>query len=412
MPSRRQVIASGGLSLVAIAGGARAVDGPISIAAGSDFDWPMARFDAAGTATNPDASGPVEGPQVKWERDLDASVKGPAPATLVGDTLFVVGRSSIAALDRETGRVRFERDGYSYLSAPTVAEASAYRTPTLAITGNEGVYGLSAGGGYGAGEFNVGLQRWHAPGSPPPIRTSANPHEPSPVAADGTIYAAIPDSNRIVALDSSSGRLEWEYATNERSGGVNRPAVRDGTVYVTTRPDHVAALDAATGDIRWTTLVEPLEPEREHDYRQCNPPTATERGLVVPSRRAVTLLDPDDGSIEWEYVHDGAASDGSVAVADGTVYATDGEDELHAIDIETGEQRWTAEYAHDVHPVVADGVVYLTYFWLYDLVAIDAESGERRWTYELEAGPSQPIVGDGVLYVVAHNRIVALEEGQ
>jgi outer membrane protein assembly factor BamB len=104
-------------------------------------------------------------------------------------------------------------------------------------------------------------------------------------------------------------------------------------------------------------------------------------------------------------------TDGSVAVAEGVVFVTDGTESLHAIDLETGEGIWTMEYQHDVRPIVADGIVYLGYFWLTELVAIDAETGDRRWSHEVGHGLSQPIVGDELLYVVANDRIVALEEG-
>lgn len=412
MPSRRQLLAGGGLALAGVAGRG-VLETPRSIqTATSSVDWPMARFDAAGTAFNPAASGPSDDPQVRWERDLDASVLGPAAPILVGDTLFLVGDGALLALERDRGRIRFERSGYSYLSAPTRAAARAYRSDTLAVQGRAGIYGLSADGGYAVAGSSVGLERWHAPGSEPSIRTSASPTPSSLVAADGTIYAVVPETNRVVAIDASSGRVRWEYAVgDERSSHPNRPAVLDGTVYVTSWPDYAVALDAESGEPRWEVAVEPEEPERPRDYREVTPPTATSEGLVVPSRRAISLLDPDTGDLEWEYVHDGTATDGSVAVSDGMVFATDGDDELHAVDLDSGEGMWTAEYRPDVSPVVADGVVYLAYAWLPEVVAVDATTGERRWTREVGHGPSQPIVGDGVLYVVAHDRVVALEEG-
>ncbi|PCR91198.1 PQQ-binding-like beta-propeller repeat protein [Natrinema ejinorense] len=412
MTSRRRVLAVGGLALTGIIGGTHRLDRPVSAATASDTDWPMARYDAAGTGYNPAASGPKDGVTIRWEREPDATVRGPAPPTLRGGTLSVVGRTSLIALERPSGRLQYERDGYSYLSSPTWANATAYRTATLAVRGIDGIYGLQAGGGYDVFGRSVGLERWHAPGQPPPIKRIANPTAPAPVAVDGVIYSVVPETNRVVALDASSGRVRWEIEIGEGLHTANRPAVRDGTVYVTCGAGHVVAVDAETGDRRWDGRVEPLDPDDEFVARQSNPPTATSAGLVVPNRRAVTLLEPGGDDIRWEYVHDGVASHGSVAVADGTVYATDGDESLHAIDLETGDEVWTAEYTRDVHPVVADGVVYVADFWLPELHAFDAETGDRRWTYELSHGPSQPIVGDGALYVVAHGRVLALEEAE
>ncbi len=420
MPSRRQLLAGSGLA-ISLAAGIRALETPSSdpstLATDSqtDHDWPMARFDAAGTAFNPDASGPKDGIQRRWETEPDSSVIGPAPPVLREGTITLTGRGSMIAIDPSNGRVRFDRSGYSYLSGPTWVETSAYRTDTLAVTGHEGVYGLAADGGYALGDLSIGLERWHAPGQAPAVRTRASPEMPRLVAADGTIYAVVPETNRIAALDGNSGRVRWTAAIGaRRSSQPFRPAVRDGVVYVTASPDHVEAFDAATGDRLWDRTLEPVDSNADSDgfgYREVATPTATSAGLVVPSRRALSLLDPDDGHLEWEYVHDGALTDGSVAVANGTVFLADGEALLHAVSLETGEAQWTTEYRHDVDPVVADGVIYLAYFWLPELVAIDAETGDRRWEAEIPAGASQPIVGDGVLYVAAHDTVLALEEG-
>lgn len=412
MISRRQLLAGSSLTLAGIIGGPRALDTPIQMAVTSEIDWPMARFDAAGTGTNPAASGPKSDPQVRWECEPDASIIGSAPPILVGNTLFVTARGALVGIERETGTVRFERSGYSYLSAPTRVTANAYQTDALAVRGREGIYGLNADGGYAIAGYSFGLQRWHSPGQEPTLRTSANPTEPSPVAFDGTVYAIVPNTNRVVALDANSGRVYWKYAIGDGgSSHPKRPSVHNGTVYVTSWPNYVIALDAGTGERRWHVELESQEPERGNNFREVLSPTVTDEGLVVPSQRAISLLDLENGHLKWEYVHDGTVSDGSVAVANGLIFVADGEEALHAVDLETGEEVWVAEYAHDVSPVVADGVVYLGYFWLPELVAIDTETGERLWTYDVPHGSSQPIVGDRILYLVSQNRVIALEEG-
>lgn len=407
MPSRRRLLAGGGVALGAGLVGSRAVDGPISISTADGPDWPMARYDAAGTGANTAASGPKDGVQVRWESEPETTVSGPAPPALIGDTLFAVGRDALVALERDTGRVRFERRGHSYLSAPARAATGAYRSDTLAVRGIEGVHGLSADGGYAAAGHSVGLERWHAPGREPPVKRYASATGPSPVAVDGSVYAVLPDADRIVALDADSGRVRWEH--DEGGPGAyfaSRPAVRDGTVFVSGW-ESVFAFDAETGRRRWTGTPGNGGTGR---HRELFAPTATDEGVVVPSSSGVARLDPTDGTLEWEYLHDRYPTDGSAAVADGTVFVTDGDESLHAIDLETGTGEWTAEYSHAAHPVVADGVVYLTYGWLPEVIAIDAETGDRRWSYDGPHAPSQPVVGDGVLYVVGHERIVALEE--
>ena len=150
------MLAGSGLALAGIGGGV-ALETPVSIDESVGFDWPMARYDPAGTGHNPAASGPKDGVRVKWETTIEERIGGPAPSVALGDTLFVVSDSALIALDRETGQTRFERSGHSYLSGPTRAEASAYATDALVVRGIDGLHALSAGGGYALGDNSFGL---------------------------------------------------------------------------------------------------------------------------------------------------------------------------------------------------------------------------------------------------------------
>ncbi|OVE85335.1 outer membrane protein assembly factor BamB family protein [Natronolimnobius baerhuensis] len=417
MPSRRQVIASGGLTAAALAGAYRSFDGPVepSSVATASVEWPMARADGAGSGYNPDASGPTDEAAIRWVEEIDG-LRYPSSPILVGDTLFVVGRDRVAALERESGDVRFTRRG-SYQSSPAPARASAYRSDTFAVAGEGGIYGLNAAGGYELFGRSIGVERWHAPDRKPNRRISAPPYRPPPVAIGDTIYAIVPETNRVVALEANSGRVDWSHEIgDERSSQPTRPVVSDETVYVASGPTTVVALERASGARRWSVELEYRDDELL--YGSVLSATATSEGVLVPRRQAISLLDPADGSVRWEYVHEGSVLadpiTGAAAVADGRVFVTDGETALHALDLETGEREWRYEYGLQVNPVVADGVVYLSYDWLDELLAIDAETGDQRWRYEFgfdrTVGYSSPIVGDGVVYVAGPNRVIALEE--
>jgi len=410
MPSRRRLLAGSGYAL--LAGSVGVLGGrsnPITARAGnsgsdsSAVTWPMASYDAAGTGYNPDASGPKDGLSPVWTADHDTSVRGPEPPLLLEDLVISTGRSSMVAVDRETGDVRFERSG-SFTSAPARAEANAYRTDTLAVRGVAGYYGLNARGGYEGFGQSFGFERWHGPAAEPSIRRFSSPTPPAPVAVGTSIYGVEPETNRILALEASSGRLQWTYELGDpRASTPHRPTARDGIVFVAGWPSNAAAIDAETGTQRWAVELE---------QRDCLPPTATEEGVVVPGRNAVSLLDLDDGSVRWEYSHNGNVTDGRVAVAEGIVVGPDGDGSQFALDLETGDRLWTAAYGRQVSPVVADGVVYFGDIWLPELLGLDLETGEERFRYEPEdsGGFSQPSVGDGRLYVNTSEGIVALEE--
>ncbi|PWJ21170.1 PQQ-like beta-propeller repeat protein [Jannaschia seohaensis] len=81
------------------------------------------------------------------------------------------------------------------------------------------------------------------------------------------------------------------------------------------------------------------------------------------------------------------AAGGGLAAVDGTLYATTGFGELHALDAATGERRWVQELdAPLTTPKVAGGLVYVVSrdnrAW-----AIEADTGRIRW--DIPAGPSE-----------------------
>ncbi|MFC3957827.1 PQQ-binding-like beta-propeller repeat protein [Halovivax cerinus] len=398
MPSRRRFVAGTGVVVAGASVGHTVASAGLEPA---PADWPLPRCDAACTGHNPAGSGPTDGVAVRWEHETDDTFAGPAPPILVDGTLFAVGRETIAAFDAATGEKRFDRPG-SYVSAPAWVGSDVYRTDSLAVMGRTGIFGLNAGGGYELAGWSIGTERWHAPGRDPSSRLYASPAEHAPVATDGTVFAAVPETNRVVALDADSGRVEWRHAVGDpRSSPLHRPAVRDGVAFLAKWPHDLHAVDADTGEVLWNVTV---------DVRLLTPPTATGSGVVISGRDTTALVDPRDGHTRWTYDHDGNVTDGSAAVADNTVFLTDGDGFLHAVDLASGDAVWSVEYNRQVDPIVADGVVYVAYNWTNDVTAFDAATGDRLWTWEGPAGPSQPIVGDGVLFVVGFDRIVALEE--
>lgn len=120
-------------------------------------DWPMTRYDAAGTGYNPDAIGSKRAARVKWRSEPERFSGGVASPILLGDTLYATGQG-LTALDSATGATRFSHEG-SYQSSPARADAEAYETDTLAVTAPTGVYGLNAGGGIRLFDYEFGVER-------------------------------------------------------------------------------------------------------------------------------------------------------------------------------------------------------------------------------------------------------------
>ena len=67
--------------------------------------------------------------------------------------------------------------------------------------------------------------------------------------AGSTVYVGS-DDDKVYALDAATGQLRWSYTTGDEV--VSGPAVAGGTVYVGSDDDKVYALNAATGHLRWS----------------------------------------------------------------------------------------------------------------------------------------------------------------
>ncbi len=86
--------------------------------------------------------------------------------------------------------------------------------------------------------------------------------EAAPLVIDDTIYTVSSFPNRVFALDSSTGDLKWTYEPHQDKAAqgvaccdvVTRGLAYDNnTIFLVTLDDHVTALDAKTGEEKWTT---------------------------------------------------------------------------------------------------------------------------------------------------------------
>jgi alcohol dehydrogenase (cytochrome c) len=78
----------------------------------------------------------------------------------------------------------------------------------------------------------------------------------SPLLVDGILYFTVPDN--VWAVDARSGHLVWHYNRPSTQGlhiGHRGVAMYKGLLYFTTPDDHVVALDAKDGKMRWDKVV-------------------------------------------------------------------------------------------------------------------------------------------------------------
>ncbi|MEM8962519.1 MAG: PQQ-binding-like beta-propeller repeat protein, partial [Acidobacteriota bacterium] len=104
----------------------------------------------------------------------------------------------------------------------------------------------------------------------------------------------------------------------------------------------------------------------------------------------------------------------TVAIHDGIVYAADLSGFLYALDADTGEHHWTYDAFAAVwgSPYVVDGKVYLG-DEDGDIAVLEAGK-EMKLLGEYNLGSAvytTPVAADGVLYILARNRLFAFKEG-
>lgn len=208
--------------------------------------------------------------------------------------------------------------------------------------------------------------------------------------ADSRNTAVVARRPSVVDLD-----LEWAVDTDSRATAA---VVGDESLYVGTDAGSVLALDPLSGEQLWTTDVEGTIVDA--------PAFVDDRVLVLTEdsrfgRGELIALSSSDGSTLWSTSLTSTGKTGP-AVEDGVVYVVDSEG-AYAFDVSDGDQRWFEGVSGDRigQMAVADGTVFLTQGVadLFDAV-IAIEQGSRRWSQSFEAGlRTGPVVGDSGVFI-------------
>jgi outer membrane protein assembly factor BamB len=219
----------------------------------------------------------------------------------------------------------------------------------------------------------------------------------------------------------------WEFKAgsgSDRLGLALRPAVEGARVFVAGRDGKVHALDAESGERRWTTETE----------LALSAGPAVGNGLVVvgSSDGMVAALDAADGSLRWKTQLSGEVlAAPALSAAAVLVRTVDGR--LYALAPESGSELWLSEQRPPrlslrgtAAPVVAGNLVVAA-FDNGKVAAFALRDGEPRWEQTLSVGRGRTeierlmdldatpqIIGQDVYVVGYRGRLVklALESGQ
>ena len=339
-------------------------------------DWSQFHYSADHRGVNPLETilsrATVPGLHLIWSAATSGSIGLSSPAVV--DGIVYVGSlgHELSAFDATTGTSIWTLDTVDPVeSSPAVAGGLVF---VLTDTGE--LLAASASTGSIVWSQQVGAGGLIAP----------------PTVDHGVLYQA--GDQTVNAYEASTGTLLW---SDPIIGAVRSAvSVKNGRVFVAT--DEVYSMDAATGAHLWAHLI------RYDNFSESSPAVA-DKLLYVGSQNSATLfaLTGGRGTISWQTMLGGGNLDSTPTVAYGLVFVADSLlNQIWAVDAQTGALRWSA-FGGGTHGslAAANGVLYAGTVG-GNLFAYDALTGDVLWSYSIgSAIESSPVIVNGMLFVGA-----------
>jgi class 3 adenylate cyclase/outer membrane protein assembly factor BamB len=295
---------------------------------------------------------PLGGLVVRWQFRTPSDM---AASPIVADgKVFAGGRDgTVHVVDLATGR-----EDWSFATRSSITSSPAVAQNTLYITSTDGVFhavdisthrerwrvtGASPGSvatvngdtayvGLAAGRFAAlatadGRERWHVDVSGDASRNAI---------AGGTAYVDGEGSDSVYAIDLGSGTIRWQMRIG--TAQVITPAVAEGTVYVVGidpagKDSHLAAIDAATGALRWRFAP----PSRGSLGTLAVGPTLVFTSTEIPTGTSLFAVDQQSGKLSWTV----SLSDGPIAhpaIVGDRLFVASGTGVIHELDAANGTE--------------------------------------------------------------------------
>lgn len=234
----------------------------------------------------------------------------------------------------------------------------------------------------------------------------------SPIVADSNRIFVMDGDSGVVAVDADSGQIAWRANVRpegrERDGFGGGLAVGGGRVFVASGYRTMTALDQQSGAVVWQSRVDaPIHGA---------PTVSGSRVYVVDVDNQLIAFNVANGQQDWSYrgIVEPARilRASSPAVTGDTVITPFSSGELTAVRASTGQAVWQQTLSRtsrtsalseirDIagRPVVSRGFVYAVSHSGV-LAALDVRSGQPRWTLPV-ASVNAPLPTGDVVYVVS-----------
>lgn len=389
----------------------------------------MLKYDAGHTGHPTQGRGPTTQPTRTWQFEMPSNHWHDFVPLVAANGLLYAGDSAtneFVALDRTTGNERWRRSRTERDDDPSVIYDAVIDNQTVYVSWDEQLFAF---------ELKTGDTRWtRHTDSYFDVLLPANGHLFTVTTFDERPGSF--EQPYLIALNQQTGAVQWKHAVpmSFRNFLFASPplAFADGTLYMAVvssddgdgndnthylggkRPWRLSAHDPASGTEQWV---------QEIVGRRVDEPVLTVADPHVyfgTGFEPFYAIDAETGEVRWTYEETSTWTSwtASPAVGDQRVYThIRSPHRIVALDTQTGTQQWVMddlqlESANDPrHLVLVDQTLYVAE--RNTILALDAGTGEKRFRCGREidgkAG-NAPIVVDGVLYATFGGSVCAFTE--
>ena len=238
----------------------------------------------------------------------------------------------------------------------------------------------------------------------------------TPALVGDTVFGYT-SSSIVTALDAATGQPRWSRPISSTQGAFpGSPTAAGAVVYAV--PNELVALEATTGSVRWT--------RPDVGCFLCSPAVGS-GSLFIGGGPAVgrrlLALNPATGAARWSFQPQGRSNfswSASPAVSGGRVFQAAFVQRggtktysLYAFSASSGKRLWkdsvgSSEFLTSSSPAVAYGRIYYVSPG-NRIYALRATDGKRLWSKAIAASASSPVVAGGVVYFGAGLTVYALD---
>ena len=231
--------------------------------------------------------------------------------------------------------------------------------------------------------------------------------------ADGKVFVSS-GYRFVAALDAHNGHTLWKTATDAPVHAA--PTVADGRVFVVSLDDQLYSFDASTGQAGWNYQAI-IEPARM--LAASSPAVSGDALITTFASGEVIAKRAANGNDLWNQAlskanRNSALSEirdiaGRPVIYKGDVYAASHSGVFAAIDLRSGNTRWSLPVASFTTPWAAGDVVYIV-SQTGQLICVSRDSGGVYWIVDLNEMGRRTRKTKGITYwfgpVLADNRLI------